>query len=71
MLPYEVKLSGAVGTWLDSSSDDVDWNIGLSYTINDTFTIDGRYHDSDNPANPSRFVATLSVDTSWSALRRK
>jgi len=71
VLPYDVTLSAAVGTWLDDSSDDVDWNIGLSYTIDDTFTIDGRYHDSDNPANHGRFVVTLSVDTSWSALRGK
>lgn len=70
VLPYDVTLSAAVGTWLDDSSDDVDWNIGLSYTINDIFTIDGRYHDSDNDANHGRFVLSLSVDTSWSALRR-
>ncbi len=71
VLPYDVTLSAAVGTWLDDSSDDVDWNIGLSYTVAETFTIDGRYHDSDNPANHGRFVVTLSVDTSWSALRGK
>lgn len=71
VLPYDVTLSGAVGTWLDDSSDDVDWNVGLSYTFNDTVTLDGRYHDSDNPANAGRFVVSLSFDTSWSALRRK
>ena len=71
VLPYDVTLSGAVGTYLDSSSDDVDWNVGLSYTFNDTVTLDGRYHDSDNPANAGRFVVSLSFDTSWSALRRK
>ena len=72
VLPYDVTLSAAVGKWLDSSSHDyVDWNIGLSYTVAETFTIDGRYHDSEDPANHGRFVVTLSVDTSWSALRGK
>ncbi|HRP78935.1 MAG TPA: TorF family putative porin [Aquamicrobium sp.] len=71
VLPYDVTLSGAVGAWLDDNNDDIDWNIGLSYTFNDTVTLDGRYHDSDNPANAGRFVVSLSFDTSWSALRRK
>ena len=70
VLPYDVTLSAAVGKWLDSNSHDyVDWNVGLSYTVAETFTIDGRYHDSEDPANHGRFVVTLSVDTSWSALR--
>lgn len=72
VLPYDVTLSAAVGKWLDSSSHDyVDWNIGLSYTVAEMVTIDGRYHDSEDPANHGRFVVTLSVDTSWSALRGK
>lgn len=71
VLPYDVTLSGAVGTWLDDSDDTIDWNVGLSYTFADTFTVDGRYHDSDNPDHHGRFVVTLSVDTTLSALRGK
>lgn len=67
VLPYDITLSAAYGEWLESGNDDRDWNIGLSYTINDTFTIDGRYHDSN--FDHGRFVLTLSVDSSWSALR--
>lgn len=68
-LPYDFTLSAAVGTWLDDSSDNVDWNVGVSYTFNDLVTIDGRYHDSN--FDHGRFVASISLDTSWSALRRK
>ena len=68
VLPYDFTLSGAVGHDLTSGgSNKTDWNVGVSYTFADTFTVDGRYHDSDQ--DPSRFVVTLSVDTSWSALR--
>ncbi len=67
VLPYDITLSAAYGEWLESGNDNRDWNIGLSYTINDTFTIDGRYHDSN--FDHGRFVLTLSVDSSWSALR--
>lgn len=66
-LPYDFTFSAAVGGRLDSDSDDVDWNAGISYTFNDMLTIDGRYHDSKNYA--SRFVVSVSFDTSWSALR--
>lgn len=69
VLPYDFTLSAAVGTWLDDSSDNVDWNVGVSYTFNDLVTIDGRYHDSN--FDHGRFVASISLDTSWSALRRK
>lgn len=69
VLPYEVTLSGAVGTYLDDSDDTVDWNVGLSYTFADVVTVDGRYHDTDSRDNHGRFVVTLSVDTTWSALR--
>lgn len=64
VLPYDFTVSGAVGTWFDG---DHDWNVGLSYTFADTLTLDGRYHDSNH--SPARFVVSLSVDTSWSALR--
>lgn len=69
VLPYDVTLSAAYGEWLTSGDDRRDWNIGLSYTINDTFTVDGRYHDSN--FDHGRFVVMLSVDSSWSALRGK
>jgi uncharacterized protein (TIGR02001 family) len=69
VLPYDVTLSAAYGEWLESGNDNRDWNVGLSYTINDTFTIDGRYHDSN--FDHGRFVVSLSVDSSWSALRGK
>lgn len=72
VLPYDVTLSAAVGNWLNqgtstNSEDNVDWNVGLSYTFADVVTLDGRYHDSN--FDDGRFVVTLSVDTSWSALR--
>lgn len=67
-LPYDFTLSGAVGGRLDNASNDTDWNVGLSYTFAEVVTLDGRYHDSRN--NPSRFVVSLSFDTSWSALSR-
>ena len=72
VLPYDVTLSAAVGNWLNegtsgNSEDNVDWNVGLSYTVADTVTIDGRYYDSN--FDHGRFVVTLSVDSSWSALR--
>ncbi len=68
VLPYDVTLSAAYGEWLTSGDDRRDWNVGLSYTVADAFTIDGRYHDSN--FDHGRFVVSLSVDTSWSALRR-
>lgn len=59
-LPYDFTLSGGVGTWFE---DDMDWNVGLSYTFEDMITIDARYHDSDH--SPARFVASLSFDSSF------
>lgn len=66
-LPYDFTLSAAIGTWLDGSGEGADWNAGISYTFNDMVTVDARYYDSE--FGPARFVATLSFDTSWSALR--
>lgn len=71
-LPYDLTLSAAVGNWLNegtsgNSEDNVDWNVGLSYTFAEVVTLDGRYYDSN--FDHGRFVVTLSVDTSWSALR--
>lgn len=68
-LPYDFTLSAAVGTWLNSGDDDVDWNVGISYTFEEKVTLDARYHDSN--FGPGRFVASISFDTSWSALRRR
>ena len=68
-LPYDFSLSGGVGT---NFSGNVDWNAGLSYTFNDLVTIDGRYYGS-NRNDPNmfghKFVASISFDTSWSAIR--
>lgn len=59
-LPYDFTLSGGVGTWFE---DDLDWNVGLSYTFEELVTLDVRYHDSDH--SPARFVASLSFDSSF------
>ena len=67
-LPYDFSLSGGVGT---TFAGNVDWNAGLSYTFNDLVTIDGRYYGSNrNETNMfgHKFVASISFDTSWSAL---
>jgi uncharacterized protein (TIGR02001 family) len=69
-LPYDFTFSSAIGTWFDRANrDTVDWNAGLSYTFADTLTLDARYHDSNR--GPARFVVTLSVDSSLSALMRR
>ncbi len=69
-LPYDFTLSAAVGKYFEGDDEgNVDWNVGVSYTFNDLVTIDGRYHDSN--FDHGRFVASISLDTSWSALRRK
>ena len=76
--------SGALGVqWYGSGvglSDYTTWNVGASYTWK-AATFDLRYHDTDlrtgtcGAEYPSerhceaRIVATLKVDTSWSALR--
>lgn len=63
-LPYDFSLSGAVGHDFDGKTD---WNAGISYTWAETITFDARYHDANT--QPSRFVATISVDSSLSALK--
>jgi uncharacterized protein (TIGR02001 family) len=83
-LPHDISLSGALGMqWYGSGvglSDYTTWNVGASYTWQ-ALTFDLRYHDTDlstgtcgaeYPSEDSceaRIVATLKVDTSWSALR--
>ncbi len=68
-LPFEVSASGHLGTDFGSlqlGTDKVAWDAGLSRTFVDVVTLDLRYHDSN--VDPARFVATLSVDTTLSAL---
>ena len=83
-LPHDISLSGALGRQAFGSgvglSDYTTWNVGASYTWK-AVTFDLRYHDTDlstgtcgaeYPSSDSceaRIVATLKVDTSWSALR--
>jgi uncharacterized protein (TIGR02001 family) len=63
-LPYDFSVSGGFGTWFDGNRD---WNAGISYTYAETLTFDLRYHDSNH--SPRRFVASVSMDSSLSALR--
>jgi uncharacterized protein (TIGR02001 family) len=83
-LPHDISLSGAFGSQMFDSgvglSDYLTWNVGASYTWK-ALTFDLRYHDTDlssgtcgaeYPSSDScdaRIVATLSFDTTWSALR--
>lgn len=64
-MPFTPTLSGAVGynTLLGGYWT---WNAGMSFE-KDPFTLDLRYHDTN--IGPAYFVASLSVKTSWSALR--
>ena len=70
-LPRNFTVSGAVGSYLNQHPNEVDWNAGLSYGFADIFILDGRYHDSNAAGNHGRFVVSLSVHSSWSALRRQ
>jgi uncharacterized protein (TIGR02001 family) len=83
-LPYDITVSGAVGFQsFDSGvglSDYATWNVGASYSWN-AVTLDLRYWDTDVSSGTceaeyprenscdARVVATVKVDTSWSALR--
>lgn len=68
-LPYDLELSGGVGTTFRGN---VDWNAGISYTYAETVTLDLRYYGS-NRNDPdmfrNKFVASISLDSSISALR--
>lgn len=83
-LPWNFSASAAVGYQAFAASlglpDYLAWNAGISWTWNDTLTVDLRYWDTNLStagcaslmapnACDARVVATLSVDTSWSALR--
>ncbi len=70
-LPLELTVSGKVGSDFGSLGlgvTKVAWDAGVSRTFADTVTLDLRYHDSN--VDPARFVATLSVDSSLSALKK-
>ncbi len=64
-LPLELVTSAQIGT---NFAGTVAWNAGVSRTFAEAVTLDLRYHDSN--VQPARFVATLSVDTSLSALKK-
>lgn len=66
VLPYDFTVSGGVGTRF-TSGDDIDWNVGLSYTYADLITLDLRYHDSN--FDREYFVASISFDTSFNSVR--
>lgn len=83
-LPANFSLSGGVGYQVFDGSlalaDYVTWNAGLSWVWKETVTFDLRYSDTNLSradcaalmaanACDARVVASLSVDTSWSALR--
>jgi uncharacterized protein (TIGR02001 family) len=57
MLTNQFSLSGAVGSQDGTGS----WNAGLSYAVNDSITLDGRYH-----AGPTsdKFVVSIAFSTS-------
>jgi uncharacterized protein (TIGR02001 family) len=83
-LPHDLSVSAALGYQMYGSdaglSDYLTWNVGASYTWK-AATFDLRYHDTDlgrsdcgaeytsADACDARIVATVSIDTSWSALR--
>ncbi len=68
-LPNDFSISGGVGT---NFRRNVDWNAGVSYTYAEAVTFDLRYYGS-NRHDPdmfrSKFVASISFDTSLSAIR--
>lgn len=83
-LPSDFAFSAALGYQTFESAvglpDYLSWNAGLSWTWKDTFKVDLRYWDSDlsrggcsnfgiaSGCDP-RVVLSVSVDTSWSALK--
>src|SRR5262249_2954548 len=83
-LPQNFSFSAALGYQTFESSlglpDYLTWNAGFSWTFKDTFKVDLRYTDTDlsrggcshfaiaSGCDP-RVVLSVSVDTSWSALK--
>lgn len=68
-LPLQLSVSGSLGTDFGSygfDTHDIAWDLGVSRTFAETFTVDLRYYDSN--VDRSRVVLKLSFDTSWSAI---
>ncbi len=59
-LPENFSVSGSYGTWFDDRND---WNVGVSYTLQEKITLDARYHDSNH--GPAYFLASVSFDSSF------
>jgi uncharacterized protein (TIGR02001 family) len=74
-LPYDLKLSGAVGFVNAGSSDYWTGNVGLSWTYKDTITLDGRVWtagsdctDADGFSCGTKVVGSISVNSSLKKL---
>ncbi len=67
-LPHNISISGAAGVQTYGNGDPsvFSWNAGASWSPLDWLTFDGRYYGGPTA---NRFVATVSVSTSLSALR--
>lgn len=72
-LPWELAVSGQIRTdfgTLREDKDKVAWDAGVSRSFFDEqLALDLRYHDSN--LDPARFVATVSIDTSFAAFSGK
>ena len=69
-LPKDFELSGGFGSF--TSGPNRDWDVGLSKTFADAATIDLRYYGFTDNVDPThKFVASVSFDTSLSALSGK
>jgi uncharacterized protein (TIGR02001 family) len=67
-LPADFELSGGIGIYAQVSQ--LDWDLGVSRTFADVATLDLRYHGyNDDVDTTHKFAASLSFDTSLSALR--
>jgi uncharacterized protein (TIGR02001 family) len=69
-LPKDFELSGGFGSF--TSGPNRDWDVGVSRTFADVATVDLRYYGFTDSVDPThKFVASLSFDTSLSALSGK
>lgn len=71
-LPYELAVSGSVGTDFGTRNfgkDKYAWDIGLSRSFYDMFTADVRYYDSN--LDPARIVGSISFDTTLADILAK
>lgn len=62
-LPYDFGISGAVGT---DFGGNVSWNAGVSWTYQDTLTLDARVHS--HPMWGTRVVGSVSVASTLNTL---